>query len=145
MIRFFFSLPSPSPSSIVLLAKGCALFLSLSLSSLYCLTLLHRFFLKIAADQGSAAAQFGLGNCYLEGRGVGKDTEVGIGLWKMSAEQNYAQAKAALKEMIKKPAKPSKGNKGKKGKGGRGGGKRDAGSAKKKGGTTSKVGFGKKT
>ena len=47
--------------------------------------------------------------------------------------------------MIKKPAKPSKGNKGKKGKGGRGGGKRDAGSAKKKGGTTSKVGFGKKT
>src|SRR5438309_9048594 len=49
-----------------------------------------------AAEQGHADAQFALGACYANGRGVGKD-EVEAGKWyRKAAEQGHAEAQCRL-------------------------------------------------
>ena len=49
-----------------------------------------------AAEQGDADAQFSLGVCYHEGKGVDKDDEKAVELWTKSAKQDNQDAKFVL-------------------------------------------------
>jgi hypothetical protein len=48
------------------------------------------------AAQGDAAAQYSLGNMYLDGKGVGKDEAQAIAWWKKAAESGNADAQFSL-------------------------------------------------
>ncbi len=47
---------------------------------------------RLAAGQGNAWAQFNLGRCYLEGKGVGWNEEQALGLMRAAADQDHAEA-----------------------------------------------------
>ena len=55
--------------------------------------------LRKAAEHGDAMAQFSLGVCYQNGWGVGKDTDEAAKWYRKAAEQGYALAREALKEL----------------------------------------------
>jgi TPR repeat protein len=50
----------------------------------------------MAADQGFAGAQFGLGFMYAEGRGVQRDDVEAVRWYRMAADQGFAGAQYAL-------------------------------------------------
>ena len=51
---------------------------------------------SLAAQAGSAEAQFMLGICYLDGKGVEQDFEKGLECMKKAAEKGHVKAKAAM-------------------------------------------------
>ena len=51
---------------------------------------------KAKAEQGDAEAQFNLGFCYEDGRGVEKDYSHAVKWYRKAAEQNYAPAQLNL-------------------------------------------------
>ncbi len=51
---------------------------------------------KTRAEQGDAEAQFSLGYCYDDGRGVAKDKAKAVKWYRLAAEQNYAPAQFNL-------------------------------------------------
>ena len=55
-----------------------------------------------AAEQGIAAAQFYLGDCYENGYGVPKNSAEAIVWYRKAAEKGYALATAALQRMKQK-------------------------------------------
>ena len=62
---------------------------------------------KLAADQGNAGGQTGLGFFYETGRGgLAKDDREATRLFKLSADQGNEYAQAALKRMRLKEAGP---------------------------------------
>ena len=54
---------------------------------------------KFAAEQGNATAQYELGKCYHEGKGVEKDMAEAVKWYRLAAEQDNTDAKEALKEL----------------------------------------------
>jgi TPR repeat protein len=50
----------------------------------------------LAAEQGHADAQYGLGLCYKYGSGVDKDLSEAVKWWLLAAEQGYADAQYGL-------------------------------------------------
>ncbi len=50
----------------------------------------------LAAEQGHADAQYGLGLCYKNGSGVDKDLSEAFKWWLLAAEQGYADAQYGL-------------------------------------------------
>ena len=59
---------------------------------------LRRQFLehKAKAERGDAPAQFYVGHCYAQGRGVIKDETEAVNWFRKAAEQNYAKAQNIL-------------------------------------------------
>ena len=55
------------------------------------------------AKKGNAAAQFNLGICYEQGRGVEKDTKKAFEWYKKSAEQGFADAQYNLARSLFTP------------------------------------------
>jgi TPR repeat protein len=53
----------------------------------------------LAAAQGMASAQFNLAISYLKGEGVRQDQAKAVEWLKKAADQNYAEAVAALKDL----------------------------------------------
>jgi TPR repeat protein len=51
---------------------------------------------QLSAVQGHAFAQFNLGLCYENGRGVAKDIKKAVEYWQLSAAQGDDDAKQAL-------------------------------------------------
>ena len=51
---------------------------------------------KAKAEQGDAEAQFNLGFCYDDGRGVAKNAREAVKWYRKAAEQNYAPAQSNL-------------------------------------------------
>ena len=51
---------------------------------------------KAKAEQGDAEAQFSLGYCYDDGRGVAKDKAKAVKWYRKAAEKNYAPAQSNL-------------------------------------------------
>ncbi len=56
-----------------------------------------------AAEQGHAAAQNNLGECYAEGVGVEKDPAQAVVWYRKAAEQGFEPAKEALRKLGEKP------------------------------------------
>ena len=52
--------------------------------------------LKLAADQGDAAAQYSLGDMHSDGRGVAQDDKRAAALFKLAADQGDATAQCLL-------------------------------------------------
>ena len=52
-----------------------------------------------AAEQGNAKAQYELGKCYHEGKGVEKDMAEAVKWYRLPADQKNYDAKEALKEL----------------------------------------------
>ena len=57
------------------------------------------FWCKEAADQGHIDATYLLGGFYLEGRGVEKDSDKAVSLYRQAADKGYEKAKERLKEL----------------------------------------------
>ena len=55
--------------------------------------------LKLAADQGDAAAQCSLGDMHRDGLGVAQDDKRAAALFKLAADQGYAAAQHSLGTM----------------------------------------------
>lgn len=51
---------------------------------------------RLAADQGDAKAQNGLGFCYAEGQGVAQDDKEAVRLFRLAAEKGHAPAQYNL-------------------------------------------------
>jgi len=51
---------------------------------------------RMAAEQGHAGAQHGLGQMYLDGKGIPQDHEEGVHWLRMAAEQGFAEAQCLL-------------------------------------------------
>ena len=51
-----------------------------------------------SAEQGNAAAQYKMGECYQRGRGVGKDYMIAVKWYRKAAEQGYAAAQHKMGE-----------------------------------------------
>ena len=56
-------------------------------------------FWRLAAEQGHADAQFGLGVMFYNGRGVAQDRAEAIRLYRLAAAQGHAGATAALRRL----------------------------------------------
>lgn len=56
-------------------------------------------FLKVAAQQGNARAEYSLGYMYQHGEGVEADIDIAKSWYKKAAEQGHTKAKAALKKI----------------------------------------------
>ena len=57
--------------------------------------------LRKSAEQGNAKAQYSLGWCYANGKGVKKDHSKAAKWWRKAAEQGFAPAAEALKKLRK--------------------------------------------
>ena len=55
--------------------------------------------LRKGAEQGNAAAQYCLGQCYYRGKGVRKNYDEAIKWFRMAAEQGYNDAQTRLNDM----------------------------------------------
>ena len=55
--------------------------------------------IRRAADQGLAQAQYSLGRMYYKGEGVAKDGQEAVVWFRRAADQGLAQAKAALQKL----------------------------------------------
>jgi len=56
----------------------------------------------LAAEQGDAAAQYYMGNCYAKGQGVTQNSEEAVKWYRLSAEQEYGEAQNKLGEYYAK-------------------------------------------
>ena len=54
---------------------------------------------RLAADQGYDRAQYDLGKCYHEGRGIENDMTEAVKWYRLAADQGDYAAKEALKEL----------------------------------------------
>jgi uncharacterized protein len=57
---------------------------------------------RLAAEQGHIEAQYNLGFLYAKGHGVPQDYKEAVKWFRLSADQGYAEAKLSLKEVLKK-------------------------------------------
>ena len=55
---------------------------------------------RLAADQGDAAGQCGLGTCYLKGQGVGQNDKEAAKYFTLAADQGYAPAQTKTGVML---------------------------------------------